>query len=141
MVDIRGLRSPTQGVHKNGELCKKLLSSVDTAASLQILPSTIPGAGSGVFTAGELAAGKEIFRVEPLVNCAMNELLDLTCDFCFYFTRSSLHPSGRFLTESDKRCEVKACSQCKLVRYCSKVNKAILFNHVAFKEDLDRRDY
>lgn len=126
MADFRRSRTPSQVVHKNGKLCKKLVSSVDTAASLQIPPSTNPGAGSGVFIAGELAAGKEIVRVEPLVNCAWNEVLDSTCDFCFYFTKNGLHPSGRFLTENDKSREVKACSRCKVVRYCSKVNNAIL---------------
>ena len=114
-------------MHGNKELFTYLLNSVQTTIPLQILPSTIPGAGSGLFTSSELAGGQEIFRVEkPLVKCVSNEALDTTCDFCFYCTDSGLHPSGRFLTANDERPKVAACSGCKVVRYCSKVSRVTL---------------
>ena len=123
---MENLKVPTvtRPIHEDKELCNSFLSKVETAITLNILPSSIPGAGSGVFASTDLIAGEEIFRVpDPLVSCTENAATEFICDFCFYFEKSKVDPSGRFLTDNDQSPMVTVCNGCKLVRYCTKVNQ------------------
>ena len=123
---MENLKLPTvnRPIHEDKELCKNFLSKVETAITLNILPASIPGAGSGVFTSTDLAAGEEIFRVPgPLVSCTGNATTEFICDFCFYYEKSKVDPSGRFLTDNDQSRTVSVCNGCKLVRYCTKVSQ------------------
>jgi hypothetical protein len=57
------VRTVTRPIHEDKELCNSFLSKVETAITLNTIPSSIPGGGSGVFASTDLVAGEEIFRV------------------------------------------------------------------------------
>jgi hypothetical protein len=59
----------------------------------------------------------------PLVSGTEIAATEFICDFCFYFEKSKVDPSGRFLTDNDQSPTVTVCNGCKLVRYCTKVNQ------------------
>jgi hypothetical protein len=109
-------------IYEDQALCTKLLESVTAAVPLQILPSKIPGAGAGLFVTRDVDVGEEIFRSCPVVNCVDNKMQKLVCDYCYAYSESSIHPSGRFLTSNDpKLAQMMACNGCKVCYYCSKV--------------------
>ena len=69
-------------------------------------------AGFGTFTSKEISAGQLIFKVErPLVVVLDFPRLSDTCEWCLKNVQDGTD-GGRSL---------KACTGCKVVRYCSKV--------------------
>jgi hypothetical protein len=115
------LEFSTRPIHENKEICEYLVSSVKGNFSLQILPSTISNAGSGLFAAEDIAAGQEIFRSTPVVQCP-SYYQDMTvCDYCYssaegYGKRAKArHENGAFDPLEH------ACAGCKLKNYCSLV--------------------
>ncbi|KAF2799508.1 SET domain-containing protein [Melanomma pulvis-pyrius CBS 109.77] len=107
-------------LYEDQTLCTQLLKTITVATPLQILPSKIPGAGVGLFITKNIEDGEEIFRSEPLVNCVMNGMQSLVCDYCYCSREGVIHPSGRFRTTEDTMPDMKACGGCKFCYYCSK---------------------
>lgn len=107
-------------IHEDAVLCRFLLSTVTTSRNLELRESDIPDAGTGLFSAQEIPTGEEIFRSNPLVNCRDYRITD-TCDVCFKSTNSSVHNDGRFYGVDDEEPTMKACSGCRVARYCSRV--------------------
>ena len=109
-------------IYEDQAFCTKLLDSVTAAVPLQILPSKIAGAGAGLFVTSEVDFGEEIFRSCPVVNYVQEGMHELVCDYCYAYSKSNIHSSGRFVTPEDPELEsIKACSGCKVCYYCSKV--------------------
>jgi hypothetical protein len=110
-------------IYENQALCTLLLNSVTAAVPLQILPSKIAGAGTGLFVTRDVDIGEEIFRSRPVVNCVDTKIQKLVCDYCYNYSESSMHPSeGRFLTPEDPHLKsMMACSGCRVCYYCTKV--------------------
>lgn len=107
--------------HKDQTLCAQLLNTITAAVPLQILPSKITGAGSGLFVTKDVDYGEEIFRSHPVINCVADGMQNVVCDYCYGSRRSKIHPSGRFRVTEDPKQEIKACNGCKVCYYCSKV--------------------
>ncbi|UKZ51674.1 hypothetical protein TrVGV298_005436 [Trichoderma virens] len=86
-------------IHKDKELCSYILSTIKAAeGSLSIQESTIPNAGSGMFTTRDVEEGELIFTSVPLVTCAEVGPGMEACDFCFQQRRRVFHPvEDRFL--------------------------------------------
>ena len=99
----------------------ELLKAVTAAVPLQILPSTIPRAGAGLFIANDIQSGEEIFRSKPMVNCVADGMQNVVCDWCYTYQSSRLNTHGRFRGAEDPKVEVSACNGCKVCYYCSKV--------------------
>lgn len=108
-------------LHEDQTLCTQLLKTITAAIPPQILPSKIPGAGVGLFVKKNVDYGKEIFRSDPVVNCVLDGMQSLVCDYCYACQGTAIHPSGRFLEAEDTMLEMKACNGCKVCYYCSKV--------------------
>lgn len=117
---VDGATSRT-GLHKDQKLCTQVLETVTAAVPLRILPSNIPGAGTGLFVTKDVGYGEEIFRSDPLVNCVNNEMQSLVCDYCYAYQESKVLSSGRFRTTNDSKLEIMACNGCRVCYYCSKV--------------------
>lgn len=114
-----------QKFHDDVQLCQYLLGSITTTHSLEIRPSGIPQAGSGLFTLNDIPEGTEIYRSSPVVECVADGLVDGVCDFCYANTLSRVHPSGRFRTKDDAPLEMIPCrAGCGKCYYCSKVSTA-----------------
>jgi hypothetical protein len=113
--------SGREPIHAQPRLCRGILGRVQTQAELEIKESTIPRAGSGLFSASEIHAGEEIFRTGPLVNCRTPSVKD-TCDQCFASSKATVHAEGRFITADDRNLPIKSCSGCRIARYCSHVS-------------------
>ena len=110
-------------IHEDQALCTKLLDSVTAAVPLQILPSKIPGAGTGLFVTRDVDFGEEIFRSCPVVSCVEEGMYKFVCDYCYAYSKSSIRPSGRLLNPEDPKLDdLKACGGCRMCYYCSKVN-------------------
>ncbi|KAF3032562.1 hypothetical protein E8E12_002292 [Didymella heteroderae] len=107
--------------HKDQTLCAQLLNTITAAVPLQILPSKITGAGSGLFVTKDVDYGEEIFRSDPVINCVADGMQNVVCDYCYGNQRSKIHSSGRFRVAEDPKLEIKACNGCKVCYYCSKV--------------------
>ncbi|KAH6614323.1 hypothetical protein C7974DRAFT_74191 [Boeremia exigua] len=105
---------------RNQLLFTKLLDSISAATPLQILPSKIKGAGTGLFTTKDVENGEEIFRSCPVVNCVMDGMQKLVCDNCYAYQDSKVIPSGRFRKAGEPKLEMKACKGCSVCYYCSK---------------------
>lgn len=115
-----------KSIHDRPELCDRILGHIaEDGVALRVGPSSIPGAGSGLFAIHDIPAGSEIFRSQPLlVVCEAAQ--DGVCDWCLLNQNSSVHPDGRFYTSEDKRPEIAPCSRCKVAKYCSKVGTTFL---------------
>ncbi|MCJ1250976.1 hypothetical protein MMC30_008206 [Trapelia coarctata] len=109
-------------LHEDQTVCAQLLNTIATTPPLQILPSKITGAGSGLFTTKDVEEGEEIFQSEPLVNCVMSSMERLVCDYCYKNHNSGIDPSGRFRTLTDHNPNMKACSGCRACYYCSRTS-------------------
>jgi hypothetical protein len=109
-------------LHEDQALCKQLLHTIAVTVPLQILPSKIPGAGTGLFVAKDTEAGEEISRSEPLVKCVDDGKQSVVCDTCYKNHDSTVNPVGRFRTLEDPNPIMKACSGCKVCYYCSRVS-------------------
>jgi hypothetical protein len=70
-------------LHNGQALCKQLLDTITATVPLQILPSKIPGTGTGLFVTKDIEAGDEIFRSEPLVKCVEDGKQSAVCDYCY----------------------------------------------------------
>lgn len=123
-IDIESAGSRV-ALYEDQTLCTQLLKTITAAIPLQILPSKIPGAGVGLFVTKDIEDGEEIFRSDPLVNCVMDRMQSLVCDYCYDPRESAIHPSGRFRTAEDTKPDMKACGGCKVCYYCSKVRTAL----------------
>jgi SET and MYND domain-containing protein len=112
-----------RAIHEEQELCKYLLRAIHTTTPLHILPSKIHPNGTGLFAKEAIAVGKEVFRSKPLVSCVMNELYNVTCDYCLTSSKSKINHAGYFRTKDDVMPQIKLCAQCRVCGYCSKVRE------------------
>lgn len=110
-------------IHANQELCQQLLSNIDTAATLEILPSKIDNNGTGLFAKESIPEGADIFRSTPLVTCVGDGMHSILCDFCLTSSASKINPDGHFRTKGDVMPKISRCAQCGVCRYCSKVRR------------------
>ncbi len=101
-------------LHEHQDLCKACLDHVADAAPLQIRQSTI-STGSGLFAAAEIEAGRHIYNVYPMMK-ALDAGNDSFCHYCFEDTQEVLGGTPKAKTTT------KACTGCKVARFCSKVN-------------------
>lgn len=110
-------------IHDQPRLCDYILGRIsEPGAALRVGPSSIPGAGSGLFAINDIPSGSDIFRSQPiLVICESAQ--DGICDWCLLNRNSSVHPDGRFYTSDDKKPGIAPCSGCKVAQYCLKVNQ------------------
>lgn len=116
-------------IHEKPFLVKGILQTVKTEFTLDIRKSEIPGAGSGLFAAGEIPEGSTIFTTDPIVACRHPEAKD-GCDLCFFQGKSSaLHPSGRFKNADDPQFEMMKCSGCRVAQYCSRAHQKMAWKH------------
>ncbi|UKZ77494.1 hypothetical protein TrVFT333_005216 [Trichoderma virens FT-333] len=108
-------------IHKDKELCSYILSTIKAAeGSLSIQESTIPNAGSGMFTTRDVEEGELIFTSVPLVTCAEVGPGMEACDFCFQQRRRVFHPvEDRFLQPGEVLPPLHICNGCRLYQYCS----------------------
>jgi hypothetical protein len=60
-MDLAGVPRP---IHSDDDLHGLLLGSVQSAFSLDVIESKIPGAGSGIVTSSDIPFGSEIFRAK-----------------------------------------------------------------------------
>ncbi len=80
---------------------------------------TSPTAGNGLFATEDLPPGELIFSLSrPLVGVLDIPRLEDTCSNCFVWTAASLIGSRG---DDAAQIEVKACTGCRTLRYCSKV--------------------
>jgi hypothetical protein len=87
-------------------------------SAVEVRGSTIDKAGKGLFTKRDFDGGEEIWsQKRPLVAVLDDVSLPLACSNCF----SQVHDVTSSWKEDEKPVEVKACTQCKLLRFCSKV--------------------
>lgn len=86
---------------------------------IRVGPSSIVGAGRGIFALDAVAAGGAIFSIkEPLLNIVDDEAQSLshTCDNCFAAKVDGL------CTVDDLDVKFTACPGCRVLHYCSEVN-------------------
>ncbi|KAH6606498.1 hypothetical protein Trco_005651 [Trichoderma cornu-damae] len=109
-------------IHGDRALCEYILSTVQAPeGSLSIQESTIPNAGSGLFTTRDLAEGELIFTSVPLVLCAEVGEGTEACDFCFQQRRRVFHPAeDRFLAPGEILPALEVCNGCRMYQYCSR---------------------
>lgn len=119
----KGQRNFRRPIHEDEALCSYILSTVKAPdGALKIQKSTIPGAGSGLFTTRDLTAGELIFTSVPLVLCAEVGEQTEACDFCFQQRRRAIHPvEDRLAHPGEVMPEVYKCKGCNLYQYCSEV--------------------
>jgi hypothetical protein len=85
-----------------------------------IYPDQSDLGGHGHFAYKDFQAGDVILRInEPLVSVPDTQRLSETCSNCFLWEPGSLD------TISQKEVKMKACTGCKVVRYCGKVGQVI----------------
>ena len=76
-------------------------------------------AGRGLFASEDISAGAQIFSIaRPLVAVLNTPRLTECCSNCFAGVATPFTSDGAYGAVAP---EVKACSQCKLLRFCSKV--------------------
>ncbi|KAK0621779.1 hypothetical protein B0T17DRAFT_462455, partial [Bombardia bombarda] len=109
---------PRDPLHSNPQLCRDLLSTIKSAVPLAIRSSKI-SPGSGLFVEKEIEASREIYRSFPLMAC-VDTAVNNNHTVCHYCLRDTKEP----LSGGDKVDgvyeEAKACSACKVARFCSK---------------------
>jgi hypothetical protein len=64
------------------EICKYILSRATLTAPLQILESSIAGAGLGLFATEDIPAAHDIFTSQPFMNCPISSPGDSVCYYC-----------------------------------------------------------
>ncbi|KAH6631325.1 hypothetical protein F5144DRAFT_592358 [Chaetomium tenue] len=99
-------------IHDDEKLCKWNLNRLVSSFPLEIRSSTICK-GSGLFTSAAIPEGHEIYHVLPTMD-------NITADnpsFCSYCLKNTQEVLGG---PSKANEETKACSRCKVARYCSK---------------------
>jgi hypothetical protein len=103
------------------EAFEHIMSRVTSSVPLQILESSIPDAGYGLFLREDISAGEDVLTSQPLVN-HVNFVRDKTCDYCLMRPCKDLPPGGSFresMPKSDNK--LLTCINCKTCYYCSKV--------------------
>jgi hypothetical protein len=112
-------------IHSDDDLRDLLLGSVQSAFSLNIIESKIPGAGLGVVTSSDIPFGSEIFRAkDALWNVPMSSNIRKTCGHCFSNSASTMSKAGWFCTREQDRPKLLTCGRYKMARYYSKVYSA-----------------
>lgn len=80
--------------------------------------SAIAGAGNGLFATTDIAAGELIFSLErPAIAVLDSKQLDRVCSNCFASSEDRAVKYGDVASVVN----VKACTGCRVLRYCSKV--------------------
>jgi hypothetical protein len=105
--------SAREALHTDPELCRKTLDRVTSSVPLAIRFSNI-SMGSGLFVTADIDAGQEIYHVDPMME-AVDAGNDSYCHYCLEDTQDAL--GG----ESKATSQAKACTACKVARFCSKV--------------------
>jgi SET and MYND domain-containing protein len=76
-------------------------------------PAPSPGAGTGIFAATNISVGGTVMLVQrPFVAVLDTERLQDTCSGCL----------GQHHCKRDVNVELKACTGCRVVKYCNKVS-------------------
>ena len=74
-----------------------------------------PSAGTGLFTIRSIDAGDLMFKVErPQITTLDSARLFEYCEWCLV--------NGREVEDEAGSVRLRACTGCKIVRYCSKVS-------------------
>ena len=83
-------------------------------------PQQTAYAGTGLFASKGIPAGELVIRInDPLVSVPDSPHLTDTCSNCFAWV-----PKGQAGAEDEYlSVELKACTGCKIVRYCGKVGR------------------
>lgn len=78
-------------------------------------PAPSPGAGTGIFAAVDIPVGGTVMLIQrPFVAVLDTERLPDTCSGCL----------GQHHCSRDVNIELKACTGCRVVKYCNKVSSA-----------------
>ena len=86
---------------------------------VHITARIIPSQGTGLFTSKRIEAGELVFKVErPLITVLDSARLRSCCEWCL----TSGH-EGECLDDADVGVRLRACTGCRVVRYCSKVGQ------------------
>jgi hypothetical protein len=112
-------------IDQNPEACEYILKRVMESVLLDIRKSTVPGAGSGLFTAVDLKPGQQIYTSTPLVSTVNGGLEKVVCDNC-YRTRVGHLPGiaedGTLFFDEEGRDEPYIpCPTCRICYYCNDV--------------------
>jgi SET and MYND domain-containing protein len=104
---------PRDALHMNADLCKANLKRIVSSVPLKIWSSAI-STGSGLFAGAEVDKGCEIYHVYPTMAAvdAGNQ------SFCHNCLKNTDHALGG---GQKGEMETKACSACRVARFCSKV--------------------
>ncbi|KAL2017321.1 hypothetical protein VTK56DRAFT_2294 [Thermocarpiscus australiensis] len=112
---------PREAFDTQPQLCKDLLRSVTSSFPLEIRPSQI-AAGSGLFAGTAVEAGREIYRSTPLM-AAIDFGNESICHYCLKDVADKFGTGDSSETEDagdDSRSLAKACTGCRVARFCSK---------------------
>lgn len=86
-----------------------------------ITTRTIPSKGTGLYTSKQIEAGKLVFKDErPLITVLDSARLRGCCEWCL----TAGHEGGD-LDDGYGGVRLRACTGCRVVRYCSKVGQGI----------------
>jgi hypothetical protein len=112
-------------IDENRVICKYILSRVLKTVSLDIRKSTLPGAGSGLFTTVDLKPGQQIYTSTPLVAVVNSGLEKAVCDNC-YRTRVGHLPriaeDGTLCFDAEREeAPYIPCPTCHICYYCDEV--------------------
>lgn len=111
--------SPREAFHMDPQLCESMLRTVVSAFPLKICSSQI-SMGSGLFTEAHIDAGREIYQCTPLM-VAVDVGNESFCHYCLQDTKEWLKASG---THDGSASLAKACTGCRVARFCSKVGSS-----------------
>ncbi|KAJ4286905.1 hypothetical protein N0V88_007849 [Collariella sp. IMI 366227] len=106
--------SPREPLHTDPQLCKGIISAVVSAFPLEIRTSDVAN-GSGVFAAANIEAGCEIYHSKDTILAAIDFGNPTFCHSCLQDT------SNLFGNPTKTESPAKACTGCKVARFCSKV--------------------
>jgi hypothetical protein len=114
-------------LHEDEELCQELLKTISTKFDLEIRPSTIKGAGSGLFTKVDIPAFVEIYRSDPFLVVPKASAHQKICNYCYRqcIMSSSCCPSEACLHGNaiPGLVQLTSCPTCFTTSYCSKVRR------------------
>lgn len=105
--------SPREAFHTDPLLCESILRKVVSTVPLAIRSSKI-SMGSGLFAAEAVEPGREIYQSDPLMAAVDSAVNETVCHYC-------LKDTNYFAWAGPSGPPARACSACKVARFCSKV--------------------
>lgn len=95
-----------------------------------ISPRRTPSSGTGLFTSQPIDAGELVFKVErPLITVLDSARLRVCCEWCLAGGDGDADDDAENNGEAGEGdgVRLRACTGCKIVRYCSKVRLELFF--------------